>query len=162
MIRQHRALGLITFLLMALLGLVAAPVATQAASTSEADPDFISEPTPSDIRCQNTQFVQRKKNLSPLYPEAHLWNNGYLQSQGYHQVLLPANGDIAVFEVGVLKPIDPFGHVAIFKKITANSYWLLLGANQSSGPWISKAGCFNVSKDEFRPRSSSQISFWRK
>jgi hypothetical protein len=161
MVVRRRVQGLFALLLIVLLGLSIGPPASYAAPPADTDPDFISEPTAADIWCWCTQFVYNKKHLSGSYGDAHTWNDGYLQSQGYHEVWPPAKGDIAVYETNLM---PPHGHVAIFKG-EQDGAWIMLGANQetSEANWISKAGCKNVTKTRFRIRGQYEgVSFWRK
>ncbi len=96
--------------------------------------------------CQCTEYVANRFGLSG-YPDAGLWDNGYLANKGFHQINSPQNGAIVVLDPNVAYADKDRGHVGVVEQYITASNSLKLnirGANQGGVKMPNEYGCNNV------------------
>jgi hypothetical protein len=125
---------------------------------------------PKEIRaesaCSCTVYVYNKFNLSNDYPNAYLWNDGYLARNGYIQTTAKP-GVIVVFEKEFPDVDHVKGHVGILKSITSAGKITLTSANNfidSHYPNYTDVGCSNVNDVPYVTlvTGRTDVSYWEK
>lgn len=113
-------------------------------------------------KCQCTNYVANRLNLKG-FPNAADWNDGFLQKNGWVQVVNPSPGLIVVMERSFPGADKNSGHVGIVEEVEADGRITVRGANQYVGtPFFSENGCSNVRVTPFANsvKGRSDISFW--
>ncbi len=109
--------------------------------------------------CQCTEYVAHRFGING-YPDAHDWNDGYLQRNGFHQVSAQV-GAIAVMEASFPGANQQYGHVGVVVEQIEGDRIMVRGANQWTGTTpVTEAGCSNVRVTPFGPINRNDISFW--
>ena len=121
------------------------------------------KPAQADSWCWCTDYVAKKFSLPRGYRDAHTWNDGYLQKNGFRQVP-PQIGSIVVMERSYSPNKWNGGHVGMVERMTTVNERTTLhvrGANQGTAQF-SDAGCSNVSVIHFSTPidNRNDISFW--
>ncbi|WP_295402623.1 CHAP domain-containing protein [uncultured Thiocystis sp.] len=112
--------------------------------------------------CWCTNYVGNRHGLTG-YPNAGLWDNGYLSSRGWRRSSEPKSGHIVVFETGF---VPSPGHVATINKRESldSKRWKITarGANQP-GSTFTEYGCSNVTNWTMTvAKTDARISYWKK
>ena len=125
-------------------------------------PALLATSAQAQVRCQCTNYVANRFNLTRNFPNAGDWNDGYLQRNGFVRVA-PQRGAIAVMERNFPGSDTSFGHVGVVESIT-NGRMALRGANQwVGGGFFTEAGCNNVRITNFGTNvNDGRVSFWMK